>query len=54
MKEQYHFFVTCPECRHQFSVRPEVVMKYMDRFFTQLGKDLGKQKARKKDKKRKS
>ena len=30
------FWITCPKCKQKFGVKPEIVMKYMDRLFGEI------------------
>lgn len=39
MEEQKtKFWLTCPYCKKKFGVAPLVVLKYVDRLFSQLGR----------------
>lgn len=39
-KQRLNFFLTCPHCQKKFGIRPEIVLKYLDRLFDQLEDDL--------------
>lgn len=52
-KERNRFWVTCPSCKRKFGIRPQTVLKYVDRLFGELGKEIeseGKERARKQEK----
>jgi len=35
-KQLMKFWITCPKCKQKFGVKPEIVIKYMDRLFGEL------------------
>lgn len=45
-RAKHKFWVTCPSCEQKFGVKPQTVLKYVDRLFSELGKKIEK-KARK-------
>jgi len=38
-----HFWLTCPYCHKRFSLAPQIVLKYVDRLFSQLGQEIEEQ-----------
>jgi hypothetical protein len=42
-RESLKFWLTCPYCQRKFGVAPEMVFKYADRLFSQIGQEIEEQ-----------